>query len=152
VCRWTASQYSRPPWGDKVLESLQATIRLRKDVRGKVSSMTLGSWKSMGYRTRYHFVKDCVACDVQSPGGICLHVIVYDMYKGVENGDDVEKGERFESSSSIIEVWTHIEDGHEKSLQALAWLGDLLSHYNVFLSPLMDRKKAIQLEKKRTNA
>lgn len=152
MCRWTASQYSRPPWGDKVLESLQATIRLRKDVRGKVSSMTLGSWKSMGYRTRYHIVKDCVACDVQSPGGICLHVIVYDMYKGVENGDDVEKGERFESSSSIIEVWTHIEDGHEKSLQALAWLGDLLSHYNVSLSPLMDRKKAIQLEKKRNNA
>lgn len=115
---------------------------------GKASPMTLGSWMNMGYRMRYHIVKDCVACDIQSPTGICLHVILYDMYKGVRNGEDVEKGERFESSSSIIEVWTHIEDGHEKSLLALAWLGDLLSNYNVSLVPLMERKKAIQLRRK----
>lgn len=148
--RWTASQYSRPPWGDKVLESLGATIRLRKDVGGKASPMALGTWKSMGYRTRYHIVKDCVACDIKSPGGILLHVIIYDMYKGLEKGNDVEKGERFESPSSIIEIWTQIEDGHEKSLRAFSWLGDLFSRYNVSLSPVMDRKKAIQLVKNTT--
>lgn len=152
VCRWTASQYSRPPWGDKVLESLNATIRLKKEVSSNMSasgsSMVLGAWKDRGYRVRYHIVKDSVACDIRSPAGIRLHVIMYSMYKGIQNQENVEKGGIY-GSSNIVEVWTQVEDDHQKSLLALSWLHGLLSHYNVNLGPLMERKKAIQLEKKR---
>lgn len=146
-CSWTASQYSKPPWGDKVLASLNATIRLSKDVSAKVSPMTMENWKNIGYRTRYHIVKESVAWDIRSPGGRCLHVIMYDMYKGIEKGEILEKGERYSESSSVVEIWTKIEDGHERSLLALTWLGDLLSRYNVSLAPLTDRKKAIHLSR-----
>ena len=149
MCRWTASYYSKPPWGDKVLSSLNATIRLVKNAAiKKQGEGDLDVWKSAGYSIKYHSVKDSLACDIKSPNGIKLHVIMYQLFRGIEEKCELQKGESYDPSIRIVEVWSDVDqtEGHEKTLGAISWLNGLLEPSRVHLTPLLDKRHAIKIK------
>ena len=174
--RWASSHHSKPPWGDKLLDSLSASIRLVKEakvppVKGGRACGPIELWEREGYSVRYHLVKDAVTCDVKTPDGVRLHVLLYRLFKGVRprqateshemHGDEsiksgeepgvVERGEPHEPvSASVIEVWTQINDpgeGHERSLGGIAWMNGVLNKFGVALHPLREKRKVLQQQR-----
>lgn len=159
--RWTSSHFSKPPWGDKVLDAANASIRLVKEARipsasgrqSAASSLSVQQWEREGYGVRYHLVKDGVTCDLMSPDGIRLHVLLYRLFRGERPGPgDVARGEALDPpDASVIEVWTHVEDpsaGYEKHVGAIAWLHGLLEKFGVRLVKLADRQKTLRDKRK----
>lgn len=159
--RWTSSHYSKPPWGDKVLNAVDASIRLVKEARlpstsaaaKQAGTHSIEQWEREGYSVRYHIVKDGVTCDVMSPGGVRLHVLLCGVFRGVRPAEgSVARGQAVEpADASVIEVWTQIEDpsaGYDKQIGAIAWLHGLLDKFGVRLVKLADRRQ-VMLEKRR---
>ncbi len=176
---WMSSHHSKPPWGDRVLDSLSASIRLVKEAKapsakGRKAGVSIEMWEQEGYEVRYHLVKDGVTCDVMTPDGVRLHVLLYKLFRGVrshrareerdaqrpqavesgQGADDesVGRGEAYEPvGTSVMEVWTQIEDpsaGHEKSLSGIAWINGVLQKFGVELVPLREKRKVIQQQRK----
>ncbi len=175
---WTSSHHSKPPWGDRLLDSLSASIRLVKEAKapsakGRKAEVSIELWEREGYEVRYHLVKDGVTCDVMTPDGVRLHVLLYKLFRGVrshrtrEERDGqppqaVESGQGTDDESvgcgdahgpvgtSVMEVWTQIEDpsaGYEKNLDGIAWINGLLDKFGVELLPLREKRKVIQQQR-----
>jgi hypothetical protein len=108
----------------------------------------LDAWKSAGYSVKYHSVKDSLACDIKSPSGVKLHVIMYQLFRGIEDNSELRKGESYDSSIRIVEVWSDVDqtEGHEKTLGAISWLNGLLEPSRVHLTPLLDKRDAIKMK------
>ncbi len=173
---WTSSHHSKPPWGDRLLDSLSASIRLVKEAKapsakGRKAEVSIEMWEREGYEVRYHLVKDGVTSDVMTPDGVRLHVLLYELFRGVRthrareerdaqrpqaigndtDNESVGRGEAHEPlGTSVMEVWTQIEDpsvGHERNLGGIAWINGVLEKFGVELHPIREKRKVIQQQR-----
>lgn len=148
-CSWSACSFARPPWADKLLSNLDATVRIVKKLPSEGPN-TLQMWQKEGFVARHHhLVKVGTTCDVQTMDGTVVYVLMYSMYQGelIDNCSKPVKGKAIEPDLKVIEAWSIVDEkaGYQKSIAALVWLNSFLKkHLMKPLEPLVDKRKVLR--------
>jgi hypothetical protein len=137
-CSWAAEQYSFPPWGEKNLAALAATIRGVQSVRCSGPDI-LAFYTSLDFSLDFELIKHGATVDVHV-NGLPVQILVSRVYAVDASAPSTARpvpSREIAPGKRVVEAWTRIQDtaGHAEAIAAVAEVGKLLADHTT-LEPL----------------